>query len=478
MLSLRCMRAAGFEMGSDSAAITRADALKLLVILSAAFMVVLDFFIVIVALPAIGAALNASQASLQLIVAGYAIANAAGLVAGGRLGDLFGRRRMFLVGLGLFALASLGCGLASSATALVLMRFAQGLAGAVLQPQVLALLGLHFPAKRLKAFSYYAIAMGVAGVTGQLLGGVLVDMDIAGMGWRSCFLINVPVALAAGFAATRTLDERGALSSGTIDYVGMSLAAVSLICLVAPLSYGREHLQVLANTALLTAGVVAATTLWRHQRRLEARGGSPMLSPSLLAIPGFGLGLATVLIFYLGIASFYLILGLHLQSTLKMPATQSGQVFGLMGASFVLASLMGPRLGKRLGPRALLVGASILGLGHLVQAIANATQAHFGILLAGLVIEGAGIGMVMAPLVSRVLSRVPAAQAGLAAGVLSTMQSAGNALGVAFVSSVYFWRQAAVGIDMAGSPGFTLSLFALAALAMLVVWMLSRLEST
>jgi MFS family permease len=455
--------------------LTPVEVVKLVVILSAAFMVVLDFFIVIVALPSIAASLHATQSHLQLIVAGYALANAATLIAGGRLGDLFGRRKMFIAGCAAFGLASVGCGLAPSATALVVLRFLQGMAGALLHPQVLALLGLHFTGpKRQKAFAWYAMSMGLAGISGQLLGGALVDWNLASLGWRSCFLINIPIALMGMLGAVALVDERGALGTGRVDFVGLLLAAAALLCLITPLSYGREHFDPAMNASLVLGAVLLGVIFWMHQRTLERSGGSPMLGPALFKVSGFSWGMTTVLAFYMGIASFYLILGLHLQGPLAMGAARSGKLFAIMGCSFFLTSLLGPRLQKFLGTRLLQAGALVLCAGHLLQAAAHGWQLGELGLVSALVVEGAGIGMVMGPLVSAVLARIPADRAGVAAGVTSTMQSAGNALGVAFVSSVYF---SAGGGGGAAAPvrGFVVSVIVLAVLAAAVGVLCTRI---
>src|SRR5262245_13022702 len=217
-----------------SARLTWLDNARLLLILAGAFMVVLDFFIVLVALPSIAADLAATPGQLQLIVAGYGIANAAGLIAGGKLGDLFGRRRMFFAGMALFGATSVACGLATSGLMLVLMRFAQGASGALLHPQVLALLGLNFPGdKRARAFAAYAMAMGLAGVAGQLLGGALIEIDFAGTGWRSCFFINAPIAIAAVLFGAQLLDKETPPSQAReVDLGGMVLTAAALTCLI------------------------------------------------------------------------------------------------------------------------------------------------------------------------------------------------------------------------------------------------------
>jgi EmrB/QacA subfamily drug resistance transporter len=419
--------------------LTLPDRLRLLVILAGAFMVVLDFFIVIVALPSIARDIAATPGQLQLVVAGYGIANAAGLIAGGKLGDLFGRRRLFLIGMALFGVTSIACGLATSGLALVVLRFAQGASGALLHPQVLALLGLNFPgARRARAFAAYAMAMGLAGVMGQLLGGALIEANLADTGWRSCFFINAPIALAACLLGAQLL-ERDAPAGATrqIDVWGMVLAAAALTCLIVPLTYGREALALSTNVALFAAAAVLALAFLAAQRRRAAAKLTVMIPPSLFATPQFRLGVATVLVFYGGIASFYFVLGLHLQSTLGASALGSGTVFAVLGAAFFAASMSGAQVGRLLKRPLVEFGALGLAAGHLLQLVVAANAGSIAAMLLPLAVEGVGIGLVMAPLVSLALSRVPAQHAGVAAGVLSTMQSTGNALGVAGIGLFY-----------------------------------------
>jgi MFS family permease len=451
------------------------DSARLLVILAGAFMVVLDFFIVIVALPSIARDIAATPGQLQLIVAGYGIANAAGLIAGGKLGDLFGRRRMFLAGMALFGATSVACGLATSGLMLVLMRFAQGASGALLHPQVLALLGLTFPgAKRARAFAAYAMAMGLAGVMGQLLGGALIELDFAGTGWRSCFFINAPIALAAIVLGAQLLDrDAPGAPERRIDAWGMVLTAASLTCLIVPLTYGREAFAGFWNIGLLIAAVALFLAFVSSQRHRSIAKLAVMIPPELAAVRLFRLGVGTVLVFYAGIASFYFVLGLHLQATIGVSALDSGLVFALLGAAFFSASMGGAAIGRRLKRPLVELGALVLISGHLLQAVVALKGLGVGAMLVPLLIEGVGIGLIMAPLVSLALSRTPAQHAGVAAGILSTMQSTGNALGVAAVGLSYIaglWVPAGVN---AGHARFAGALGVLALLA-LAVWYLAR----
>ncbi|WP_261561446.1 MFS transporter, partial [Frankia tisae] len=209
-------------------------------VLAGTFVTFLDFFIVNVALPSIETDLDAGSATLSLVVAGYGLTFAVGMITWGRLGDLYGRRRMFLAGLALFTLTSAACGLAPSAEVLVVARFLQGAAGALLTPQVLAILGtLYAGQRRGPAFAAYGFAMGIAGVLGQLIGGALIEADLAGAGWRAVFLINVPVGLLALPAARRVLPEsRG--PRARLDLAGAALVSAAATLLVLPLVEGRE----------------------------------------------------------------------------------------------------------------------------------------------------------------------------------------------------------------------------------------------
>jgi MFS family permease len=245
------------------------------VIIAGALMVVLDFFIVNVALPSIAADLDAHPAELEWIVASYAILETILLVTCGKLGDRLGRRRMYLIGVALFTLASLACAVAPSAGTLIAGRIAQGIAGAMLMPQVLAIIGVAFEgAARVKALAIYSMAMGLAAVAAQLVGGALIELDVAGLGWRTCFLINVPIGLAALVAAPRLVPESRAPSPGRVDLAGVVLLTLALTAVVMPLIEGREHgWPTWTWVSLGAAGVLLAAFLHRQRERGRRRTG-------------------------------------------------------------------------------------------------------------------------------------------------------------------------------------------------------------
>lgn len=447
---------------------TRAECAAVAAILSGAFMVVLDFFVVIVALPSIQRELGATPAMLGLVVAGYAAAMAAGLVAAGRLGDIFGRKRLLLAGLGLFTAASLGCGLAQSALELVAMRVLQGLAGALIQPQVLALLGGSFSrGQRSRVFAWYAMAMGVAGMTAQMIGGLVIEADTGGLGWRGCFLVNLPIGLAGMLLAALTVKEAPRRRDLSLDLPGAGLVGATLAPLVLALTYGRESgWPAWAVASLLGAAVCAAGFVVRERRR--QRAGLAMIPLPLLQAPGFVAGVLAVFVFYAGVASFYFVLGLHLQQGRGLRPWSSGLVFAVLGSAFFVASLLGARVAPALRSACMLGGACVTALGHLWQLVVDQQTLALPWIVPGLLLQGVGVGMVMAPLVAAVLATAPAAEAGVASGLLSTVQQVGNALGVATISAVF-----SLGTPAALS-GFSLSmLYLVAASAMLgvVLWL-------
>ena len=449
---------------------------SLWVMLCGTFMVTLDFFIVMVALPSIQRDLGASDSALQWVVGGYGVAMAAGLITGGRLGDLFGRRRVFLVGLVMFLLASAACGLAPSIGVLVAARVLQGLAGAVLQPQVLAMLGATYTgAARARAFGAYAVSMGLAGVGGQLIGGLLIESNLWGSGWRACFLINLPLGLLALLLRARLPAAPAEKRSGGFDLMGVALAAVALVLLVGPLVEGRQHGWPLWSLLGLAGAMPALALLVWHINALAKRGGQPLLPPLLFAIPSYVSGLIATLMFFSGVGSFYFVLALHLQQALGWGALASGAMFSVLAGGFFFTSMQAQALARATRGRALVVGGVLLAVAHLLQA-GLALQGWATAMLPVLLLQGAGLGMVMAPLASAALADVPALHAGVASGVLATMQQVGNSLGVALIGILYFGGAANGTQPRGAAVAFALCLVCLAALALLVAVQARRLR--
>jgi EmrB/QacA subfamily drug resistance transporter len=434
------------------------------VVLTGTFMVVLDFFIVNVALPAMQADLHASTGAIEWVVAGYGLTFGTLLITAGRVGDQLGRRRMFSLGLALFTLASAACGLAASAEMLVVARLAQGVAAALLSPQVLAIIGVAYRGPdRVRALSIYGIVLGLGAVGGQLIGGVLVQADVAGLGWRSVFLINVPIGVAALLAAGRVVPESRAEGASRLDVVGTVLITLGLVGVVLPLVEGRQHGWPLWTWLCLAAAPVMLLAFAAHQRRLSRSGGAPLLDPALFRVRAFSAGLVTQLLFWTGQASYFLVLALYLQQGRGLDALQAGLVFTVLAAAYLVASMYAPALTPRLGRRLPALGALVLAAGHAVLAVVVAGGGSLALLVPGMLLEGAGMGLIITPLTATVLSSLEPQRAGAASGALSTMQQVGNTIGVAVTGVIFFGA-----LDDGFAHAFELSLVQLAAVCVAV----------
>jgi EmrB/QacA subfamily drug resistance transporter len=444
----------------------------LLVLFAGTFMVVLDFFIVNVALPSMQRQLRAGAGSTEWVVAGYGIALAAFLITAGRLGDAFGRRRLFVCGLALFTLASALCGAAPDPSSLVIARVIQGLGAGLLSPSVLSIVGvLYDGSARTRALALYGLVLGLAAVGGQLIGGVLIHLDVAGLGWRSCFLINVPVGLGALLLAPTLVPESRATKREALDPWGTLLLTDALLALVLPLVEGRQHGWPLWSWCCLGAAVLLLGLLVLQQRARARRGTSTLLAPSLLRERAFSGGLGLQLCFWAGQASYFLVLALYLQEGRGMSALASGAIFTLLAASYLAASTQAPRLTARYGRVLVLAGALTLAAGHLALLAAVASVGTGGSVWAlapGLLLAGAGMGLCITPMTAIALAPLLQESAGAASGALSTVQQVGNSIGVAVTGVIFF---GALGGGFAHA--FELSLGELAAL-LVAVGLLSR----
>ncbi|MET9339564.1 MFS transporter [Nonomuraea sp. NPDC003804] len=411
------------------------------VLLVAAFVTTLDFFIANVALPAIRADLGAGESATQLVIAGYGLAYAAGVIIAGRLGDLHGPRRVFLAGLALFTLASAACGAAPDPAFLVASRIAQGGAAALMAPQVLTLMRtLYQGADGAKAFGWYGTAVGLAGVGGQVIGGALIAADVAGLGWRGCFLVNVPIGLLALARARRLLPGPPAAPPDhrrperrRLDLLGAALVAAGLVAVVFPLAHGQEAGWPAWSWACLAASLPLMAAFVARQKRLA----NPLLDLSVFRERGFVPGLGAVALLFGGSSGLSFLLALYLQDGRGLTPMASGALFTAVNAGFFAASLCSRRgMGARQGRRLPVAGALTLAAGLLWNV--HALGGPAGALLPGLFLAGAGMGLVMSPLLSAVLASVRQAHAGAAAGVLGTVQEVGGVLGVTATGLVFF----------------------------------------
>jgi EmrB/QacA subfamily drug resistance transporter len=422
--------------------------LMLPVVLMAMFMAGFDIWAVNVAAPSLQRDLHVSDAALQLIVGGYAFMYASGMVTGGRLGDLLGYRRMFMTGVITFAAASLLCGFARSPGELVGFRLLQGLTGAVMVPQVLALITAAFGVReRTRALAWFGVTMGLGFVSGQILGGGLIQANIFGLGWRAIFLVNVPVGILALTAASVVVPHAWAERRPRLDLIGAVGVSASIALALVPLTLGRDEGWPAWTWASLSAALPLLALTVGFERHLARRGGDPLLDLPLFRERAFsaGLGVNFGLVFFF--ASFMFVLTLLLQAGLAQSPLHAGIEALPMAATFTIMSILSPRLAARLGPRSVTTGAVIAALGAAGLAL---TGLHFGAHLTGwdvapaTAVIGVGQGMALPSLIGVVLAHVRPERAGAAAGILTTTQQFGAASGIAIVGAIFYGAIGAV----------------------------------
>lgn len=458
-------------MKSSAPPIGRARSIALVSLFMASFMELLDATIVNVALPDIERAMDAHNAELQWMVASYTLALAIGLITGSRLGDMYGRKKVFIIGLVVFTLASVLCGMAMNPEMLIASRALQGFASAAMIPQVLSSLQVMYkPSERAGAMAGFSALAGVAAVSGPILGAILTDANIFGWGWRTIFFVNVPVGIFAVICAVKFVPESVAPVRHKLDLSGVVLLAVGMLAILYPLTMGREDGWPLWTFLTMGFGLVVLVGFVLLQRREERKGAEPLVAMSLFKNRPFAAGIAMMFLFFIPMNGFFLIQTLFLQLGLEYPILKAGLTmipFSIMVP--VLAGLSAAILARKIGRVVLQLGPLVIAAGFVVliltvQAVGGTvTPWH---LVTGLALSGAGFGMVVAPVGIFVLSEVPTRFAGSASGLFNTTSQLSGALGVAIVGTVFFdtldssgaHSQSGVFID-----GFTFTMWFMAA---------------
>ncbi|MEV0715158.1 MFS transporter [Asanoa sp. NPDC050611] len=419
----------------------------LFAILTAEVMDLLDALVTTIAGPTIRADLGAPESTIQWLAAGYTLAMAVGLVTGGRLGDLFGRRRMFLVGTAGFVAASLLCALAQGEGTLVTARVLQGLFGAVLLPQGLGLIKEMFPPHQVgAAFGLFGPVMGLSAVGGPILAGWLVSADLFGLGWRMIFLINLPIGLLGLVLGARFMPRSRDASAPRLDVAGVGLVSAAMFLLVYPIVQGRElGWPAWTFASMVVALVVFGVFGWWEARR-QRRGFDPLVVPTLFRKRAFTGGLVAGTAFFAGLLGFSLVLTLYLQlglgySPLKTGLTGVPQAVGVV-VGFGLSAAGG--LARRHGRLVLQAGVAVMALAALgllatIHGTSTVTPWRLAPVLAAF---GIGMGLAMAPFFDIILAGVEPRESGSASGALNAAQQFAGALGVAALGTLFFNRAA------------------------------------
>jgi EmrB/QacA subfamily drug resistance transporter len=422
------------------------------VVIAAAVMDLLDSTITQVAAPAIRRELGGSYAVIEWVTAAYALAMAAGLLTGGRLGDLFGRRRMLLIGMAGFVAASALCAAAGSAGELIAARAAQGALGALMLPQVFGLIRDLFQAHEMgKAFGVYGPVMGLSAMLGPIAAGGLIGADLFGTGWRMIFLVNVPVGLAALVLGARLLPV-GAASAGEagggarrgrgqLDLAGAGLAAVAMFGLVFPLAQGHALGWPAWLYAMLAASVLVLAWFAVYQVRRQRAGRTPLVEPSIFGHRSYRAGIAFSIVFVGSLGGIVMIFNVFLQNGLGFTPWHSALTTAPWAAGAFVGSAVGGIAMTKLGRRVLHAGLVVEAAGLLaVYAVLRGAGAGVSTadLLAPMVVGGIGMGMVFVPLFDIVMAGVRPQEMGSASGVLQTVNALGMSLGIAGIGAIFF----------------------------------------
>lgn len=413
------------------------------ILLVGAFLPPLDFFIVNVALPSIQDDLGTGASAEQLVISSYATLYAVTLITGGRLGDLYGRGRMFFLGLVGFAAASLLCGLATSPWLLIAGRALQGVTAAVMAPQALASVQAIFPeSEKPLALSIYGAVFGLASVIGQALGGILIALNVMGMGWRAIFLVNLPIALLVVVFGIPVFKETRAAHAIKLDLCGTALSILTLGALIVPLIEGREAGWPLWAWLSLAAAPVLAWLFWQYEIRMHRSGDTPLLNPAALKAPGLGRALMVALCFY-AIGVFFLLFSIYLQGALHTTPLHAGLIFLPFGAGFLLGPLSTGQFKRLFGVYVNPVGMALeviglLALAWLVTVTPTDAAPSASLLAVILFVIGFGQGLALPTLMRMVTGRVAPAYSGMIAGITSASLQLSTSLSVAVIGGVFY----------------------------------------
>jgi EmrB/QacA subfamily drug resistance transporter len=408
------------------------------VIVIGSVMELLDATVTNIAGPSVQADIGGGSALIQWLGVAYTLAVTAGLLTGGRLGDIVGRKRMFLIGLTGFVAGSLACAMSGSPEIIIIARVLQGLFGAAMIPQGLGMLKEMFPPNELpKAFGAFGPIMGLSTVLGPVLAGWLIEADLFGTGWRMIFLINLPIGLIAGLAAIRFLPPNAPTRSLKLDLPGAALASFGTLLIVFPLVQGREFGWPEWVFVLMAASVLVFILFGRFELWKTRRGGDPLVVPSLFRKRSFVAGLLTGAVFFAAFVGFMLVFNLYTQIGLGYSPLKAGLMAVPMSIGVVIGMVLVQALRSQ-GRRLIHFGGAIMIVGIVTLVLLIEPGVNPWLLTPALLVSGLGTGLMMGPYFDIVLAGVEPHESGSAAGALTSIQQVGAAIGVALLGTVYF----------------------------------------
>ncbi|WP_285488345.1 MFS transporter [Amycolatopsis taiwanensis] len=440
-MSTKNLATAGSRADIPATLTGRAAVIAIGAVMIASFMDLLDATIVVVAGPALASSLDASPAQLQWVLAAYTLALGSGLITGGRLGDSYGRRRVFLAGLAAFVVFSALCALATGPGWLIIARTGQGMAAGLMVPQTFGLIRCTLaPAAQARAFGAFGAIQGLAAAAGPLLGGLLVNADLFGLGWRTIFWVNVPIGVVAFVLGARVLPESTTGVRARLDLAGVVISVGAMLLILVPLVQGREWGWPWWGFLLMATGAVLLAVFGMVEAGIRRRGAQPLLDPALLRVRSVAAGLVVSLLFFGAISAFFLTLSVYLQDGTDRSAWATGLIVLPYALGSMATSGVGVALAGKAGRRLLITGALVLAgsQGLLWWLVGGGQVPGYWSLAAALFVGGLGLGLAAPILINIVLAGVPGRDAGAAGGVLSTVTQLGGATGVAALGTLFF----------------------------------------
>ncbi|MBB6331555.1 EmrB/QacA subfamily drug resistance transporter [Chryseobacterium sediminis] len=415
--------------------------LKLLVILFGQLLTIMDIFIINVSIPSIQRDLHASNGEMQFMIAFYLIGFASFLITGGRLGDLYGRKKIYIIGLIAFMVSSIACGISEGAEQLVISRFVQGISAAMMAPQVLSMIQILFPIhhERTKAMGWYGITIGIGTIMGQFLGGYFSSLTIMEESWRLIFLMNIPICLVAVFLSLKLLNESKTSVKESFNVSGVITLSAGLFCATYALTMSEHEGVHFKNASLMVISAGIIFSFIKNQKMRIQNKRSYLVDFELFRYKNFNLGILAVSFFFIMLDSYFYILSLFFQDGLKINPLEAGEIIVFQGLGFILVSMISVKLILRYGKRALIAGLSFIIVILILQLFLFRMQAGFPIFCLLLFLHGLGVGLIIPSLANIALSGMSEKLIGNASGVYNTFQQIAAIIGIVAVGSIFYY---------------------------------------
>lgn len=415
--------------------------LSLLIVLVAPLLSVIDVYIVNMALPEIKRQYLTSDSNTELVISSYLLGYCVFLITGGRAGDFFGRKKIFIIGMLSFTITSALCGCAGTILQLILFRFFQGVAAAFMIPQTLTIIQVTFreAKERNTAFGFFGITLGIASILGQFLGGYFVAHHYIEESWRLIFLINVPFGLLTVMLSFFFLQETSLHKEGKFDMLGVLLLTIALGSLIYGLTLVPEQgVSVLVVFLLFLSGILVGI-FWKNQKIKTQKQSSPLMDTNLFKIKSFNIVLLVALFFFGAHNSYLLLCAVQFQKTLNLDPYAASQYFTFNGIGFLMSSFIALNLLHKYGIKLLIIGCFLMIISLILQVLTLGDQANVDCIPWFLLLYGLGQGILLPSILNYALKKIPTDYAALAGGVYSTVQQFSSAFGISIIGSVFFY---------------------------------------